>query len=65
LSGLALGLRSFLGAVSRLLKLAKKPGRDELWLSIRICLLGIAAIGIIGFIIKFISFALQQGGGAS
>jgi protein translocase SEC61 complex gamma subunit len=57
-----LGLRSFLGAVSRLLKLAKKPGRDELWLSIKICLLGISAIGIIGFIIRFISFAIQGGG---
>jgi len=56
-----LGLRSFLESVSRLLKLAKKPGRDELWLSIRVCLLGIAAIGIIAFIIKFISVALQGG----
>jgi len=39
--------------------LAKKPGRDELWLSIKICLLGIAAIGVVGYIIKIMSAALQ------
>jgi len=42
-----------------MLKLAKKPGRDELWLSIKICILGIAAIGAVGFIIKFLSATLQ------
>jgi protein translocase SEC61 complex gamma subunit len=41
------------------MRLAKKPGRSELWLSIRICALGITAIGVVGFIIKFISAALQ------
>jgi protein translocase SEC61 complex gamma subunit len=46
-----------------LLKLAKKPGRDELWLSIKICFLGIVVIGIVGFIIKFVSAALQAWSG--
>jgi len=46
-----------------MLKLAKKPGRDELWLSIKICVLGIVVIGVVGFIIKFISAALQAWGG--
>ncbi|MCK4933254.1 protein translocase SEC61 complex subunit gamma [Candidatus Bathyarchaeota archaeon] len=55
---LTLGLRSFLQSVSRLLKLATKPGRSELWQSIKICLLGITAIGLIGFVIKLISFVL-------
>ncbi len=54
-----MGLRSFLNSCTRLLKLAKKPGREELWLSIRICLLGIVAVGAIGFIIKLISGVLQ------
>ena len=54
-----LGLRSFLQSCARLLKLAKKPGREELWLSIRICLLGIVAVGAVGFIIKFVSGVLQ------
>ena len=52
-------LRSFLKSCSRLLRLATKPGKSELWLSIKICALGTAAIGIIGFVIKLISFALQ------
>ena len=58
-----MGLRSFFQSASRLLKLATKPGRSELWLSIKICLLGILAIGVIGFIIKLISFALTGSGG--
>jgi len=44
------------------LKLAIKPGRDELWLSIKISVLGIGLVGIIGFVIKLLSYAL---GGAA
>ena len=58
-----MGLRSFLSSAAKMLKLAKKPGRDELWLSIKICVLGIVVIGVVGFIIKFISAALQAWGG--
>jgi len=54
-----LGVRSFFSSAAKLLKLAKKPGRDELWLSVKICLLGIAAIGVIGYIIKIMSALLQ------
>jgi protein translocase SEC61 complex gamma subunit len=50
---------SFLKSASRLLRLATKPGRSELWLSIKVCFLGTLAIGGVGFIIKLISFALQ------
>ncbi|UCC58027.1 MAG: protein translocase SEC61 complex subunit gamma [Candidatus Bathyarchaeum sp.] len=53
-----MGLRSFFTSASRLLKLATKPGRTELWLSIKICFLGTVAIGGIGFIIQLISNAL-------
>jgi protein translocase SEC61 complex gamma subunit len=53
-----LGLRSFFQSASRLLKLAKKPGRTELWLSIKICFLGTLAIGGIGYLIQLISTAL-------
>jgi len=61
-----MGLRSFLSQAARTLKLAIKPGRSELWLSIKICLLGIGAIGLVGFIIKLLSSVLQPtGGGAS
>lgn len=56
---LTLDVRSFLQSVTRLLKLATKPGRSELWQSMKICFLGIAAVGTIGFVIKIISFVLQ------
>ena len=49
-----MGLKSFFQSASRLLKLATKPGRSELWLSLKICLLGTLAIGGIGFLIKII-----------
>lgn len=54
-----MGIRSFFSSAAKMLKLAKKPGRDELWLSVKICILGIAAIGAVGFIIKFLSATLQ------
>ena len=50
-----MGVRSFLQSASRLFKLAKKPGRDELWLSVKICFLGIIIIGVIGFIVKLLA----------
>jgi len=50
-----MGLRSFLQSASRLLKLAIKPGRSELWLSIKICFLGIVVLGVIGYVIKLIA----------
>ncbi len=54
-------VKSFLSQCARTLKLAVKPGRRELWLSIKICFLGIGVIGVVGFIIKLLSSVLQQG----
>jgi len=54
-----MGLRSFLSQSARTLKLAVKPGGSELWLSVKICFLGIGAIGLVGFIIKLMSSVLQ------
>lgn len=56
-----MGLRDFLAQCARTVKLAVKPGRSELWLSIKICLLGIGAVGLIGFVIKLLSSVLQPG----
>ncbi len=56
-----MGLRSWLSQASKTLKLATKPGREELWLSIKISLLGIGAIGLIGFLIKLIASVLNPG----
>lgn len=56
-----MGLRSFLSSARRLMKLAIKPGRDELWISIRICVLGVLVVGALGYIIKIISSFIQGG----
>ncbi|MEA2089750.1 MAG: protein translocase SEC61 complex subunit gamma [Thermoproteota archaeon] len=53
-----MGLRSFIDSCSRLLKLATKPDRSELWLTLKICFLGVLAVGGVGFIIKLIAGAL-------
>lgn len=56
-----MGLRSFLSQCSRTLKLARRPGKSELWLSIKMCLLGIGAVGLIGYIIKLLASIPQLG----
>ncbi|MEM2780914.1 MAG: protein translocase SEC61 complex subunit gamma [Candidatus Bathyarchaeia archaeon] len=55
-----MGLRSFLEQCAKTLKLAVKPGKSELWLSIKICFLGISVVGLIGFIIKLLTAPLSQ-----
>ncbi len=50
-----MGIKSWLQQAGRVLKLAVKPDREELWLSIKISLLGIGAVGLIGFVIKLIA----------
>jgi protein translocase SEC61 complex gamma subunit len=50
-----MGLREWLQQAARTLKLASKPDRDELWLSVKISLLGIGAVGFIGFVIRIIA----------
>ena len=57
-----MGVKDWLPQAARTLKLAVKPGREELWLSIKISLLGIGAVGLIGFVIKLLSYAI---GGAT
>ena len=59
-----MGLRDFLAQCGRTLKLAIKPGRSELWLSIKICFLGVIVIGVLGYVIKLISGLLQGGRGS-
>jgi len=50
-----LGLTSFIKDSLRLLIFAKKPDRDEFWLSIKVCFLGIIIVGLIGFIIYMLA----------
>ncbi|NLF88611.1 protein translocase SEC61 complex subunit gamma [Candidatus Bathyarchaeota archaeon] len=55
-----MGIKSWLQQAGRTLKLAVKPDREELWLSVKISLLGIGAVGLIGFVIKVISWGISQ-----
>ena len=55
-----MGIKSWLTQAARTLKLAVKPDREELWLSIKISLLGIGVVGLIGFVIKILAFFLTQ-----
>jgi protein translocase SEC61 complex gamma subunit len=56
-----MGIRSWLSQASKTLKLATKPGRDELWLSIKVTFLGMGVIGLIGYLIKLVSSVLNPG----
>jgi protein translocase SEC61 complex gamma subunit len=60
-----MGIRSFLSQCARTLKLATKPGRTELWLSIRISFLGIGAVGLVGFVIRLLASVLNPGTGTA
>ena len=60
-----MGIRSWLTQASRTMKLAMKPGREELWLSIKISLLGIGAVGLIGFVIKLLTYAISGATGTA
>jgi protein translocase SEC61 complex gamma subunit len=53
-----MGIRSWLEQAARTLKLASKPDRDELWLSIKISLLGIGVVGLVGFVIRLIAVSI-------
>jgi protein translocase SEC61 complex gamma subunit len=60
-----MGIRDWLSQAARTLKLASKPDREELWLSIKISILGIGAVGLIGFVIKLIAFSIPGNTGAA
>jgi len=60
-----MGIKSWLTQAGRTLKLANKPGREELWLSIKISLLGIGVVGLVGYIVKLLAWALGSSGAAS
>ncbi|UCD02901.1 MAG: protein translocase SEC61 complex subunit gamma [Candidatus Aenigmatarchaeota archaeon] len=48
-------IRAKLSEWKRILQVARKPDRDEFITSSKICLLGIALIGVIGFVM-FLAF---------
>jgi protein translocase SEC61 complex gamma subunit len=60
-----MGIRSWLQQAARTLKLASKPDRTELWLSVKITVLGMGAIGLIGFVIRLMASIIMPGGNAA
>ncbi|MEM4246630.1 MAG: preprotein translocase subunit SecE [Candidatus Bathyarchaeia archaeon] len=51
-----MGGREFIGSIRRLSKVTSRPRRQEAMLMIKISLLGIAVIGVVGFIIRVLFF---------
>lgn len=54
-----MGLSDFIRSIVQMLRLSKKSGRDEYMLYLKLTILGVAAVGIVGFIIKIISSVLK------
>lgn len=54
-----MGLKEFLKNSIILFKLARKPSKNEFLLALRITLIGVAVIGVIAFIIRFVALAIQ------
>jgi protein transport protein SEC61 subunit gamma-like protein len=52
--------RSWVSEYTRVLKLAKKPGRKEYSLTSKVTGIGIILIGIIGYSIKYLSVLIQD-----
>ncbi|NMC61134.1 MAG: protein translocase SEC61 complex subunit gamma [Candidatus Methanofastidiosa archaeon] len=54
--------RSWASEYTRVLKLAKKPGRKEYSLTSKVTGIGIILIGAIGYLLKFVSVVIQNYG---
>ena len=52
-----MGARDFLRSMSSVFKLSKKSDREEFMLYLKLVGLGVLIIGMIGFLIKFVSAA--------
>jgi protein transport protein SEC61 subunit gamma and related proteins len=53
-----MGTREFLKSMGSVIRLSKKSDREQFMLYLKLVLLGVAVVGTLGFIIKFISTAL-------
>ena len=55
-----IGTASFYKRAIRILKLAKRPDRSEVFLVIKITVAGMAILGLIAYIIRFVLAAILQ-----
>ncbi|RDE12357.1 MAG: protein translocase SEC61 complex subunit gamma [Candidatus Thorarchaeota archaeon] len=56
-----MGVGEFLRESKRILKLATKPTRGEMWSSTKISLLAMVLVGLLSFIIQVLMVALTAG----
>lgn len=53
-----MSLRDFLKSMGSVIRLSKKSDREQFMLYLKLVLLGVAVVGTMGFLIKFISTVL-------
>jgi protein translocase SEC61 complex gamma subunit len=58
-----MGLGDFIRESRRILKLATKPARGELWMSTKVSLLAMFAVGMVSFIIQILMTLITSGWG--
>lgn len=51
----------FIGSARRLLRVASKPSREELWLVLKVSLLGVGVVGVIGYIVRVLFWIVGLG----
>ncbi|MFX1578729.1 MAG: protein translocase SEC61 complex subunit gamma [Promethearchaeota archaeon] len=60
-----MGVGDFINESRRILKLATKPSRKELWLSTRVSLLAMILVGMVSFIIQIVMTLLTGNWGVN
>lgn len=56
---LPLNLPEFIESSRRLLQLTTRPSRDELWMLFRISMLGVLALGVVGFMVRVVFWIIN------
>ncbi|OGD53826.1 protein translocase SEC61 complex subunit gamma [Candidatus Bathyarchaeota archaeon RBG_13_38_9] len=56
-----MNIGQFIESTKRLIHASSKPSREEVWLLLRVSLLGIAIIGGIGFMVRILFLFLGSG----
>lgn len=60
-----MGVGEFINDSRRILKLATKPSRKELWMSARVSLLAMVLVGMVSFMIQMVMTLITGGWGVN
>ena len=60
-----MGITGFIQSSRRILKLATKPARGELWMSTKVSLLAMFAVGMLSFVIQILMTTITSGWGVT